>query len=361
MRYFALLFIIYWSLRRPWILNFQINYDKTQVINLSEYRWPLISLVLGFYLGKIVELVLTGIWVEPLKRSLRSMGVIGLFYLSFSSPHAPDSLRFTSTILLTGTGAMTLLYLMENTVAQSHRLGKHFAKSLRYLILGVTGSIMVTRIPEITIAGLSEGFLLMGLLSAGVVFIGYLAGWSIVALSLIGERVGENMRLSIILVSFFSFYGSVFRIYLIQGLGQGAGFVNLFELIMICLLVFMTYRWLRISYRSEVSGIKGSWSSHIQEIENRSDQELAKWSRLVDDYIVEGNKKRLTVYLFDLLRRHQVSLEQVEVMLSPLLDWSEDEEKIGLSMIEAKRQRKLQDQRGTVLTQVIGQIQERIG
>ena len=361
MKYLALLLIVYWSLRRPWILNFQISYYKTQTINLSAYRWPLISLVLGSYLGRVVELVFTGIWVKPLKNSLRYMGLIGLIYLSFSSPHAPDSLRFTSTILLTGTGAMTLLYLMENTVAQSHRLWSYITKSLRYLILGVTGSTMVTRIPEITIIGLSEGFLLMGLLSAGVAFTGYLEEWPITILSVIGERVGKQMRLGLILVSFFSFYGSVFRIYLIRRLGQGAGFVNLFELILVCLIVFMAYRSLRKSVRSEISVLKGNWGTHIQEIENRTDTELAKWSRLADDYILEGNKNLLIVYLFDLLRRNGVSLEQVQVILSPLLDWREDEEKIGLSMIEAQRQRTLQDQRGVVLTQVIGQIQERIG
>ena len=359
--YLVLIITVYWTLQEPRVFSFQVDYRNTTEIDFSVFCWPIISLLLGLYLGRAVEYVFTGRWVRPLKLCLRYAGVISLIYLSLSSPQAPASLRFTSTIFLTGTGAMTLLLLIENTVAQEHRLIKYIVKASRYLVFGATGWLLVSRIPEIAINGLADAFLLTGVLTAAVAFTGYLEDWSIAYLSAIGERLGSRMRLSFTLVSFLSLYATVFRQYLIRGLAQSAGFVYLMEWSGVSLLVFIVYRRLRIQLKQGTSDIKGNWTTHIQEIETRSDTELTRWSQLVDDYIMDGEKNLLILFLADLLRRNGVSLEQTQVILSQLMNWREHDQNIGLAHREAQRQRLLQDQRGAVLDQVIVRIQEKIG
>ena len=140
--YLVLIITVYWTLQEPRVFSFQVDYRNTTEIDFSVFCWPIISLLLGLYLGRAVEYVFTGRWVRPLKLCLRYAGVISLIYLSLSSPQAPASLRFTSTIFLTGTGAMTLLLLIENTVAQGRKLLKYILKASRYLIYGATGYLL---------------------------------------------------------------------------------------------------------------------------------------------------------------------------------------------------------------------------
>ncbi|MCJ7731814.1 hypothetical protein MUP51_05805 [Candidatus Bathyarchaeota archaeon] len=353
--------IIAWTLREPRVLEFQIDYFDTATIDFSALRWPLLTLLVGFYLGKISESFFAGRWITPLRNSLRYLGVIGFIFLSLSSPNAPASLRFTSNIFLVGTGAMTLLHFMENSLGLEHRLMKYIGKSLRYLLLGMTGALMVSRIPEIAISGIDMGFLILGLLSAIVAFTGFFEGSLIKFAALIGETLGKRMRISFIALTLIVFYGSALRLPLIRGLGQSAGFVYFFEWMCVCLILFFSYLRLRNTLKDSTSDLKGNWTRHIQEMEKRSDTELEKWSNLVDGFIKEGEKNLLTLYIVELLRKNGVSLERIQVELSELMDWNEKEVRIGYALNEAQRKRLLEEQRGMMLDRVIERVQERIG
>jgi len=352
---------VYIVLRNPVLFEFQIDLLNTTKLDLHILLWPLLALILGAYLGRTSRFVLTGNWVTPIASTLRYAGISGSLYLLFSSPQAPHGLRFTSNIFLAGTGAMTALYLVQNTVGLSHPLLKFTAKALRYLAFGVTIGLMIEGIPEIPIPGLDSGFIILGILTSAITFLEYLKDSPLGYISTLGELASRRRSVSLFFATILSFYASTYREILVREMQQSAGFISLFEWVMVGLIALLFFRNLYGSLGTSVSDLKGDWISHIQEIETRSDTDLDRWTRLVDDFTEKGEKDLLILYLFELLRRNKIPLEQIQVELSQLMDWSEKAQNLGLVFNETQRNRRLRDRREAVLDHVIERVQVRIG
>lgn len=355
--YLVLGFIVFWILGSPRIFEMQITNYQTAQVDISLLRWSILALLCGFYLGRAAEYLLSGKWVKPLRTSLRYSGVLGFVYLLAVSPNSPVSLQYTSKLLLIGCGAMILLNLTENTYGNKHRLVFFSAKSLRYLVLGVTGALIITRIPEIQTKGLDTGFIVLGCLSAASVFLGYYeengGGYS--------KYLGEKTRFSFITLVMISFYVTAYRQVLITALARSAGFIYFIEWIAICILGISYFKRYIATRKTATSELKGDWTRHIQQIETRSDSELERWNKLVTDFLNEGEKTLLILYIIDLYRQNGVSLEQISQRVKNLMNYAEPDEPIQLTHRSKHRTKKKREQREQVLNQAISAIQERIG
>ena len=359
-RYVILISGVMWVLRNPFILDLQISYGDNSGIDISFLRWPLVSLISGFFLGRITEHFLIGSWNYRIRDSMRFLGIVVCTYILFSQPQSPESLRLNSSIFLLGAIWLILLNLAEKTLGQNNRALEYSLRSIWFVSLGVLASTIVTRMPEISIEGLALAILIAGLLSGAISFSGLYEGTLNGYASYIGESYGNKTRQSVFVILVLSLYALVYRDLLISDFGPSSGFILLMEWGTVTFLGYSIFRKIRKNV-SVSSGQKGNWKTHVQALERRHEKGLDKWSRVVDDFIKRGDKTLLVVYLVELQSRNEVSLDRIRIELEDLINWSENGVNLGLVFNEGQKERELEEHRRIAVGKVLDRIQERIG
>ena len=141
---------------------------------------------------------------------------------------------------------------------------------------------------------------------------------------------------------------------------ESSGFIYLFELIAIC-LVGLNYYWrFRESQKLIITELKGNWTRHVQEVKIRSDVDLDRWNKLVNDFLETGEKTLLILYITEVYRKKGVTLEQINLDIRDLMNYYEPDASIQLAKHTQGRDTRHRQRRETVLNNVISEMQERI-
>lgn len=360
MRYLIFIGGVTWLFSSPLVIDFQISFRETSKIDFSFLRWPLTFLISGFFMGRIADELLSGKWVKQIQLSFRTLGAICALYYMITLPNAPESLRFGSSSFLYGSLIILIFSLVETTIGQEKRVIRYFLRAASFIVAGFFASSMVSVMHGIGYDGLDIALLVAGVLAGLVSFTGLWEGDVNSYTSYIGEKWGNNLRSSVVVIFVASVYGIALRSRFIVNLGTSAGFMYLMEWGIVTGVGYFMYQGLMKSV-STTTIQRGKWTEHVQTLERKSEKDLDKWSIIIDNFIKEGDQTLLVVYLIELLRRNNVSLDRIRIELYDLMRLRDKEAPIGLVFSEEARRVKLEEHRRVAVNTVIDRIQERIG
>jgi len=267
------------------------------------------------YLSNVVSTLLTGSLIGPVKRTLSQLSWTASAWLLSRQYPALLFLEIISlylTVLVSGQGilgaARTVSMERDNTVMLlvTRFFNVLFTGLILNRFLAGDASFIFGKIADIPLnvfSGLSDLVLTCSIVAATLSLGAFLENSDNTYVSYFMKIVNKEPTVNFIKVFLLLAYILYFRGYLSSAIERGAPYLSYFEWAVITTYAFLTFRSVRIYVAEELTNpdILGEWKKHLQEIKTRSDYRIDRLAKVVDDFINEGSKDVLLVYLICLL------------------------------------------------------------
>jgi len=334
--------------------------NETYLFDPTFLLIPLLALIVCNFASKIVNNIIIGKLREPLRTGFNWLGISAFFWLITQNQNVPFDLQpLGNYVILITTVIILRSIITEILIDRNQIIGGSIIYALSILLLGIIGSRLWLQIHLLmeeyhiftidTLIGREPWEVLIVLFYSGCaevlddailmssIFISALAVTKIFRnhpnpyLDFVGRRVNtslENKFLGTLVVLLYLLF---FRSFLLNHTGINPQLVTLGEWIVVCLISYVIYRRTRtfVSESMTVTEKIGFWTRHIQEIEHTSAIQLDNLSKLIENFLYNGDKNELIVYLVDIFRRFNVSVSRINYSISELLDHRELE--VGLT------------------------------
>lgn len=334
--------------------------NETYLFDPTFLLIPLLALIVCNFASKIVNNVIIGKLREPLRTSFNWLGISAFFWLITQDQNFPSDLQpLGNYVILITTVIILRSIITEILIDRNQIIGGSIIYALSILLLGIIGSRLWLQIHLLmeeyhiftidTLIGREPWEVLIVLFYSGLaevlddailmssIFISALSVTKIFRhhsnpyLDFVGKRLNTSLGNKFLGTLVFLLYLLFFRSFLLNHTRINPQLVTMGEWVVICLVSYVIYRRTRtfVSESMTVTEKIGFWTRHIQEIEHTSDLKLDKLLKLIENFLYNGDKNELIVYLVDTFRRFNVSVSRINYSISELLDHIELE--VGLT------------------------------
>jgi hypothetical protein len=321
-------------------ITIPITYEsETYLLDPTFLLPPLLAFIICNYASRVVKTVIIGKLGSPLSSGLKWLGFFAFFWLLTFDPTFPSSFQpLGNFIIIFPVVIISRSIIVEILRDRNQIVGESIIYTLSIILLGILTSRLWQQIHILmeqyhiftidTLVGRDSWGILIGLFYSGLanildeailistIFVSALSITSILRyhsnpyLDFIGKSLSTNLTRKFLTTLNFLIYVQFLRNFLLNHSGVNPQLVTVAEWGIICLISYIIYRRTRIfvSESMTVTERIGFWTRHIQEIEHTSDLKLDSLSKLIEQYLYEGDKNELIVYLVDVFRKFNVAV-----------------------------------------------------
>jgi len=313
----------YWFLH-PQGLIFQV-FNK----DLSFLLSPILVASIIFYLSSLISVIFTGRIINIITSSLKGFSTAFMFFLLISNPPTSEALRPIGFWLLI-CALIVIFHHVVSSVAQLYHepLPKVFATSLSLFAGGLALSQVTPLIPislPWNLGSSLDKIVLLGFALASIASLfGVFKDFSNPYLRYLGEKLGSNLFSVLELAIFVLLYFFNIRSYLIDMYPVYIP-LPLIEWGVVCMISWSLYRKLKHETKVSLSEpLKlGDWTRLQQKVGYHMDQELIDVSKLTEEFVEDGAKEGILVYITTVLLMNNVEQEAIEKVVSKLVDYQD--------------------------------------
>ena len=352
--YFAMIAVVVWFTYLQ-VVIIPIDTDFISLnLDTSDLFMPFMSLLLLNYASSLVNDLLIGDLVEPLRKFLRGIGFTSFIWLISASDVAPDILgQFGFTffacsalfflqsqgspllrkynrpiigMILTAAVILGVTFLLSQASAAGNEILENYGIIEQYFAQGEQGAMVVTFLSEF-FGRLNFIILLSGGGATIMALLGIARTHDDPYVSYVGGVLGENLGRKYIYLFLFFSYLFVFRGLALDFMQLNPQIMTVVEWAVVCLVSYISYKGIRRYVEDSLTApdLHGEWSIHVQEVERTTDVRLDELSDLVQDFVSEGKREVLPVHLVDLLRRYNISIRDTANVFSDMINFRDRE------------------------------------
>lgn len=263
-------------------------------IDISFLFFPLLAMLTAVLISEVIGAVFTGSLVSRIRSSLYCLAAGLFFFLLLPGPPVPE--RFHPT-------AFPILCL--SIIAAAYKLTGHFTK-------GLPAWSILAKVPAIILAGLIIWHLSSialpswrGVPVPAVLFTGFTLSAAACSLSALafsknpyllrtGKSLGHPSAMFFLGI-FLAFYFTSLRQPISEVLHERLAFA---EWGIVCFLCGIGFLKLRSTVKHASKPVSfGTWAKHLQIVKMKEDRDLVDVSELVKDFVENGSKGGILVYL----------------------------------------------------------------
>lgn len=320
---------------------------------------PVTILTCFLYAASVAQQFLRGKMAEPICRGLRRLGVVLSVGLLLALADSSGSIQLSNALFIGGSIIFIILSYISETYGVSRFWVGNVTTALKSLTVGISASFILFFMPEMESSNLRIFIIFSSSIIALTAILGTLRQHPNTHLVYVGRKINSKFRIISSIVIVGAYYYIIVRVPLTLIMGRSATLLTLLECAAVCVFSIIVYKERESSLAFSSSAKKGSWEKHTQSIEYLSDHSQERWSRIINEFIRNGENELLYIYLTELLRKMNVSNEIIKTTLTRLFEYTEpDEDTLWFARNRERRAESYKGERRQIVSKILDQVKK---